>query len=146
MLSWQIALPDRKVEWFSGDWNTDIVMKGAAKSTTGSVFGYCSTHWSEYLQNRRDLLGQGFWWGWISVGKCLRTSFSWGDKSPVQQSLHWHQSQPQPGEETAALPPGTRQQDAHHLCAQQLETLRHPRAALINTLAQVWLRNSPFLQ
>lgn len=126
-----------------GDRNTDIITKGAAKSTTGRIFGYCSTCWSEYLQNRRDLLEQEFWWGWIPVVKCLRASFFWADKSPAQYSLHWHQ--PQPGEETAALPPGTWQQDAHHLCAQQREKLRPPWAASINSLAQVWLRNSLFL-
>lgn len=38
-----------------------------------------------------------------------------------------------------------KQQDAHHLCAQQLEKLRHPQAALAYSLARVWLRNSRFL-
>lgn len=36
-----------------------IIMKGAAKSTTGRAFGYCSTQ-SKYMQNRCDLLGQDF--------------------------------------------------------------------------------------
>lgn len=36
-----------------------IIMKGAATSTTGRAFGYCSTQ-SKYMQNRCDLLGQDF--------------------------------------------------------------------------------------
>lgn len=71
----------------------------------------------------------------MPMDKCLGTSFSRGDESQEKQSIH--KCQPQPGEEKAALWTGTQQQDTHHVCAQQLEKLRHPQAAIINTLAHI---------